>query len=857
MDTQDKQQRDIEGEQAKLWLTIVIQECSGTILGEVENVIDQALHAELDFARIQSILVAVDALNLSTTSALPKIFWAPLFLPLSMRYSALLRRSRDIAARNVAYAERYLGTVLPIVKDAKVDVDGKKKVLQQLLNSLKTIEQDAESLKADFESLLVDLANFGRAMDEYAKAQRIELQIKLAKVQMELARLIDELTKTYKEMGDNMPSVENSSKPLLGLGGLATAAAASAALGPTAATMATALTGALAGGKTLAAAVGTLSAAGSAGAVAAVTVAAPVAMIVLAGWGIWAAVKSAQVIAAMAHASVITAQIIAKQAELVMLLRDSMTLAAAQTLSRVAISEIMRTSVKITNLVDVCSIVSGDASALMQLLEQGASVTQIEESVALADTWYNLLIEMLKSLSTKLLPRVEVSPVDVQKELVEKIKALVSHFACQGGTSQFMPQCHPMPPAAGIEGVALDMPTFERDFMDALSGTDALSMTRDEADMMETLNGMHYPEPYVVDIDTEMVVGDLGEVGVITYGRMAGAFGRLAKLGFVNRGYNQARTLVNTYGPRVSQWASTTDNTAQTNFRNMALHAYFEIPPPIPNPEHETQATQANIVWLLMWRREVTRWLVTQLILTPTFGWFSEIWLNQVTRDHALEKFAEAIDTIVNAFDKWRESREPPRDGDKKGPMQSNMMFLSVAPQVSNVASVAAAEEQPSFDDTRYKQFASASPPFTDAGDKASQDWQSPLLAEISQWSTPNLQDLTKAWVTGEICDETAFWDDYGKNVVEDGLDLIGQIYRLNLLQLLVLTGKTKLSVSQPIFAELVKNMQAVFSNALRETGDQLTAQVSLYFYAARCTGFCRPILALALQSVLISHFKA
>ena len=55
-----------------------------------------------------------------------------------------------------------------------------------------------------------------------------------------------------------------------------------------------------AAGKTLA---GTATAAGSAGCVGALGAALPVAMVVLAGWGIWAAIKSAKVVADLARIS--------------------------------------------------------------------------------------------------------------------------------------------------------------------------------------------------------------------------------------------------------------------------------------------------------------------------------------------------------------------------------------------------------------------------------------------------------------------------------------------------------------------------------------------------------------------------
>ena len=93
-----------------------------------------------------------------------------------------------------------------------------------------------------------------------------------------------------RQLKDDKPSFENTSKTLLTMSAMAPGMAGAAGY----------QFAVIAAGKTLA---GTATAAGSAGCVGALGAALPVAMVVLAGWGIWAAIKSAKVVADLARIS--------------------------------------------------------------------------------------------------------------------------------------------------------------------------------------------------------------------------------------------------------------------------------------------------------------------------------------------------------------------------------------------------------------------------------------------------------------------------------------------------------------------------------------------------------------------------
>ena len=84
------------------WL---IKTHTADILEDLEQLTDVALTGQVDFARIAAVLATIDALNL-TVPGKPRVLLAPLFAPLQVRYSQLLAKTRQIAAREVAYAER-------------------------------------------------------------------------------------------------------------------------------------------------------------------------------------------------------------------------------------------------------------------------------------------------------------------------------------------------------------------------------------------------------------------------------------------------------------------------------------------------------------------------------------------------------------------------------------------------------------------------------------------------------------------------------------------------------------------------------------------------------------------------------
>ncbi|KAL1671221.1 hypothetical protein EV122DRAFT_285188 [Schizophyllum commune] len=76
------------------------------ILKDLERLTDVALSGQVDFTRIiAAVLATIDALDLMVPGK-PRVLLAPLFPTLQLRYTQLLAKTHQIAAMEVAYAER-------------------------------------------------------------------------------------------------------------------------------------------------------------------------------------------------------------------------------------------------------------------------------------------------------------------------------------------------------------------------------------------------------------------------------------------------------------------------------------------------------------------------------------------------------------------------------------------------------------------------------------------------------------------------------------------------------------------------------------------------------------------------------
>ncbi|KAL1693628.1 hypothetical protein GGG16DRAFT_123220 [Schizophyllum commune] len=831
----DRNTDSADKEIANLYMSWLIKTHTADILEDLEQLTDVALTGQVDFARIAAVLATIDALNL-TVPGKPRVPLAPLFVPLQLRYSQLLAKTRQIAAREVAYAERYVHVVLPILKDPQYSNEEKKQVVQSLVTFLENVQRESDELHDAFDTLRRQLLDFAELLKKFALEVGVELSLKLREVQAEINRVLREIEQMQRQLKDDKPSFENTSKTLLTMSAMAPGMAGAAGY----------QFAVIAAGKTLA---GTATAAGSAGCVGALGAALPVAMVVLAGWGIWAAIKSAKVVADLARISALTAELIAHQLRLAELLRQTATLGAVEALAHNAISSVVTASTKVGNLVKVWSIT---------LTEPVTSMTytlQIIKNALLAESWYGLLISLLRNLSSKLLPRAAIPT----RAPVPSLQRLLEHFACQGGTSHFLPQSRPMPPlASAVPTHELTIGDFAREFDGYLDGSTAINdddLTEDQRALAETLTGMRHPQPFLFDAASGAALGDIG-VATLTYGRIASSIGRFAKSGVLRTGMHRSGNISAFFGPRLTRLTGNA-NVQKELFKEI-LHAALEVPPLPPNPDHNAPATQQNIVWLLMWRHRLFEWIVREGLYAPWRVWYHPLWSNPVLFEHMQDLLGQAADNIHRAFEEWSAKRqhkggedEDHKDGSSDG-HNTHLFFVAtslVVPKTDDAAifNVGDAKSGVLDDDLVTKLAKNADA--LDIGSSGTIDkWQEPFKVELSKWPSQKFAGVIRTWLTDG--DEAHFWQDFGRTVYEDKFELIDQIYRLNLLQLGLLTADTKLSLDGNLFYELVKRMNDIYAQAMEQGTDHRVAATALYFYAARCPSYGRLILALALQNV-------
>ncbi|KAL1733926.1 hypothetical protein EV714DRAFT_203472 [Schizophyllum commune] len=835
---------------ANLYMSWLIKTHTADIVEDLEQLTDAALNGQVDFGRIACVLVTIDALIL-TVPGKPRVLLAPLFAPLQLRYSQLLAKTRQIAAREVAYAERYVHVVLPIVRDPQYSTEEKKTVVQSLVSFLENVQRESDELHDAFDTLRRQLLDFAELLKKFALEVGVELSLKLREVQAEIERVLREIEQMQRQLKDDKPSFENTSKTLLTM----------SAMAPGMAGVAGYQFAVIAAGKTLA---GTATAVGSAGCVGALGAALPVAMVVLAGWGIWAAIKSAKVVADLARISALTAELIAHQLRLAELLRQTATLGAVEALAHNAISSVVTASTKVGNLVKVWSIVSQDAKAMLELLDSGASTEEIINNALLAESWYGLLISLLRNLSSKLLPRA-ATPT---RAPVPSLQRLLEHFACQGGTSHFLPQSRPMPPLASAAPThELTMGDFAREFDGYLDGSTTINdedLTEDQRALAETLTGMRHPQPFLFDAASGAALGDIG-VATLTYGRIASSIGRFAKSGVLRTGMLRSGNISAFFGPRLTRLTGNA-NVQKELFKEI-LHAALEVPPLPPNPDHNVPATQQNIVWLLMWRHRLFEWIVREGLYAPWRVWYHPLWSNPVLFEHMQDLLGEAADNIHRAFEEWCAKREHKdgRDGDHKDGLSdgynTHLFFVATPPVVVSktddavIFNVGDAKGDILDDDLVTKVSLAKNADSLDIGSSATIDkWQEPFKVELSKWPSQKFAGIIRTWLTDG--DEAHYWKEFGRTVYEDKFELIDQIYRLNLLQLGLLTADTTLALDGNLFYELVKRMNDIYAQAMEQGTDHRVAATALYFYAARCPSYGRLILALALQNALVNAYR-
>ncbi|KAI5895433.1 uncharacterized protein SCHCODRAFT_02573024 [Schizophyllum commune H4-8] len=843
----DRNTDPADKEIANLYMSWLIKTHTADILEDLEQLTDVALTGQVDFARIASVLVTIDALNL-TVPGKPHLLLAPLFAPLQLRYSQLLTRTRQIAAREVAYAERYVHVVLPILRDASYSNEEKKEVVQSLVTFLETVQRESDELHDEFDTLRRQLLDFADLLKKFALEVGVELGLKLREVQAEIDRVLREMEKMQRQLKDDKPSFENTSKTLLTMSAMAPAMAGAAGYE----------FAVIAAGKTLA---GTATAVGSAGCVGALSAALPVAMVVLAGWGIWAAIKSAQVVADLARISALTAELVVHQLRLAELLRQSATLGAVEALAHNAILSVVTASTKVGNLVKVWSMVSQDAKAMLELLDSGASTEEIFNNALLAESWYGLLVSLLRNLSSKLLPRAETPT----RAPIPSLQRLLEHFSCQGGTSHFLPQSRPMPPLAStVPSHELTIGDFVREFDDYLDGSTTINdedLTEDQRALAEILTGMRHPQPFLFDAASGAALGDVG-VATLTYGRIASSIGRFAKAGVLRAGMLRSGNISAFFGPRLTRLTGNAD--VRRELFKEILEAARDVPKLPPNPDHNAPATHENIVWLLMWRHRLFEWIVREGLYAPWRVWYHPLWSNPVLFEHMQDLLGQAADSIHRAFEEWcakRRHKDGEDEDNKDGSSDDHNTHLffvatppAVAPKTDGTAIFNVDDaESDLLDDDHVSKLANNADSL-DVGSPATLNkWQEPFKVELAKWLSQKLAAVVSTWLTDG--DEAHFWQDFGRAVYEDKFELIDQIYRLNLLQLGLLTADTRLSLDGNLFYELVRRMDSIYAQAVQQGYDHRIASAALYFYAARCPTYGRLVLALALQNALVKVY--
>jgi hypothetical protein len=334
-------------------------------------------------------------------------------------------------------------------------------------------------------------------------------------------------------------------------------------------------------------------------------------------------------------------------------------------------------------------------------------------------------------------------------------------------------------------------------------------LTQDQRAMMETLTGMRHPQPFLFDAGTGVALGDVG-VATLTLGRVGSSVTRFAKSGVLRSALGRARTLGGFFGPRLTQITGGTE-VQQEAFKEL-LHAALDVPRlNMEIPGHTPPPTYQNIVWLLMWRHRLFEWIVTEGLYEPWRIWLHPLWSNPVLFEHMQTLLGHMLDDLHKAFEKWYaehhkedEKEDDKKDGDKSDhdePHNTTLMLAAIPQPVVTTSYEQLFESNAKavgLNDAAVIMLAGKMGPLS-VEPSTTNTWQTPFKADLSRWPSKRFAGVITSWLAGG--DETHFWRDFGRAVHEDKFELIDQIYRLNLLQLGMLTAETKICkfVTQPL----------------------------------------------------------